>query len=176
MSTNPYDHPRVWGSIRLGGRLLPGIIISINGAIRPYDWQIQAAQGSSGATSVYKGEKLAESIEVVIGAPRASHFNAIESLRKYIAAPKGGKPPSFVVSNPVINFNGIGKVSIKEIGQPEYVGKGSWTLKLTFLEYRPSSPVKTGPADPAKPGDPPTPANAAEKQMDDLLKKINEVG
>lgn len=174
---NPFDSPDLWGAVLLSGRALPGIILSVDGAIRPYEWQISKGIGSTGATSTFRGEGLAESIKIVLAAHKRSDFADLASMRKYIAPRKGVRPPSFAVKNPIINFNEINKVSIKEIGQPKYAGKGCyWTLELEFLEYRPPVPITPGPAEPAKIPNDPQPKDAAEATMQALLKQIAAVG
>lgn len=170
---NPYDFPEVWGTFKLSGRDI-GIVVSVDGAVRPYEWAVQKGLGTSGAATLYRGEKLAEKIKVVVSAPDRKTFDDLTEIRDYIAAPEGKKPPNFDVENGFLNWNKIKKASIDEIGQPTPGTSNNWHCEFTFIEYKKQKQVPTGPADPAKPGDPPKPKDEAENKMKDLLDQIDK--
>ena len=170
--SNPYDFPEVWGDIQLSGMSL-GTVVSVDGCERPYEWQVQKGQGSKGATSVYKGEGIAESIKVVVAMPTQEDFAYAATLRKYIAPAKGKKPTSFAVGNPIFNWNEINLVAIKTIGFPKPSGKGGWTLEYTFIETQPSASVQTGTSKGTQwmQSNGPTPQDAADAEIAELVKK-----
>ncbi len=152
--------------VKLGGILLPGIVQTIKGANRKFIWEKQKGTASSGATIIFKGADIAESIEVMAYAPTLAMQEASKKWRAYIAPAKiGGKPPTFAIENVLIEFNGIARVSIAEIAQPEVMKDQNAVFVWRFTEYLPPAPAKTGPAEPAskgkggaggaaKPGDP----------------------
>ncbi len=59
---NPYRDPTPWGTVRIGGLAIPGTILSIDGAERPEEWDVQKPTEKSGATTVWKGTKVADAI------------------------------------------------------------------------------------------------------------------
>lgn len=133
--------------VKLGGALMPGLVQSIKGANRKFVWDKQKGTASSGATIVYKGADLAEAIEVVVAAPTDAMQRACKDWRKYIAPVKiGGKPPTFLVDNVLIEFNEITRVSIAEIVQPDVAKDGNMMFVWKLVEYNPPTPAKTGPA------------------------------
>ncbi len=147
MGQNPYLDPGPWGTIAIGGNQLPGIIVSINGAERPEQWDVQKGTAASGATIVWKGTTIADGIEILIALPFVDDFGEIYDVVAQLRPKLGTKPPSFSIINAIINFNGITQVSMKNIGQPTWVpGAGYWTVKLSLVEYRPSKPANAGPA------------------------------
>lgn len=169
------DDPSI---VKLSGADMPGAVVSIKGANREFDWNVQKGTGSSGASTIFKGAKIAEKIEIVTKYTTQEELDAIVAHRAYIAPAKiGGKPPTFTIENSLINFNKIERVSISIIGQPEITPGLGRTVTWTFIEYQPSAPAKTGPADPAKgggaggaAGSPNADIAALQKQRDDLAK------
>jgi len=144
------DDPSI---VKLSGSDIPGSVVSIKGAERGFEWDVQKGTGSSGAATVFKGAKIAEKIEIVVKYTTLEEETALKAYRAYIAPAKiGGKPPTFNIENPLINFNKIEKVSVSIVGQPEVTAGLGRTIALTFIEYQPPVPAKTGPADPAKAG------------------------
>ncbi len=144
------DDPSI---VKLSGSDIPGSVVSIKGAERGFEWDVQKGTGSSGASTIFKGAKIAEKIEIVVKYVSQEELAAIVAYRAYIAPAKiGGKPPTFNVDNSLINFNGITRISVANIGQPEVTAGLGRTVALTFIEYQPPAPAKTGPADPAKAG------------------------
>jgi hypothetical protein len=85
------------------------------------------------------------------------------------AATTGPKPPTLSIRNPIINRIGVDRVARKS--WEEMPAKGcNWQVKATFIQIRPSTPAKTGPADPAKPDDNnATPPDAQTQQIQKLM-------
>lgn len=146
MPLNPYDDPGPWGAIYVGPELLPGIVISVDGAERPELWDFQKGTASSNAVSVWKGTELAKAIKIVLEAPTRESFARLYVIRDLLR-PKGGTlPPSLSIVNGAINFNEITRISTALIGQPKPAPNLSWRIELTLCEYSPSKPAKAGPA------------------------------
>jgi hypothetical protein len=172
--TSPFTHSDQWGSVVLGGRTVPGIIVSIDGAERPHEWLVQRAVGTSGSYTTWRGEKPAESIKLLIVATTVEDFEAMKSFRKYLVPIKGKRPPAFKVENEVINFNGITRVSIKLPGQPQEAGKGKWTWALEFIDFWPHIKAPIGKPSPANLKGDPKPKDEAEVIIDNLLQEIKK--
>lgn len=185
--TNPYDDPDGWGTITLAGSInFPGIITDITGADREWEWDVKKGTGKKGATATSKGEKVVEALKITCQCPRRSDFDELFAFRDAVCPPSGEKPATFSIQNQVINFNKITRVSIKKFGQPKPDAKGNkWSCEFDFIENNPSSATKTGPQDPAKPDGggakdkkdgaaPATPKDAADKEIDDLVKKAQQ--
>lgn len=143
---NPYVDPGPWGQVYLGPELLPGVVISIDGAERPEVWDFQKGTASSNAVSVWKGTDIAKAIKIVLEAPTQESFARLYVIEALLR-PKGGTlPPSLSIINAAVNFNGITRISTALIGQPKPAPNLSWRIELTLCEYSPSKPAKAGPA------------------------------
>lgn len=149
--SNPYDRPKEWGTITVGGVLIPGVIVSIDGHEKPEEWIIQKGIEVSHAWVIWRGTKLAESIKVVTNLPNRAMFNKYISEFTPAVRPKiGKKPPSLSIVNAAINYSGIMRVSIRLPGPPKPAAGLSWTAEIDFVEFNPPRLAKVGPADPPK--------------------------
>ena len=175
---NPFDDQPAYGKMALGQFMMPGIIVEIEGADRSYQWDKQKAVGKGGASSVYKGEELAESIKVKCALVNAAHFAELAALRQGIIPPKGQKPSAYDVVNALLNDNGIKSVALKKLGQPKYEANGLWSVTFEFTEYSPPKPTKTGPAAGSKSASTTwvqAPVqDETDRKIDGLLKKAKE--
>jgi hypothetical protein len=171
-ATNPFDFPDEWGEMLLEGWAVPGLLIKIDGCKRPYEWAVQKGTGTGGATTVFRGEKVAESIKTTHSAPTKEHFNGLYELRAKIVPTKGKKPPTFNVSNPIFQFVGIDRIALKELGSPTPTGGAGWELEVEWIEYRPSAKAATGKADPAKPPEDPKPKDQIDRDIDEVSKEV----
>lgn len=177
---NPYDDPSSWGQVYVGGFLLPGVVSKIDGADRPEQWDVQKATEKANATTVWKGTKLAEAVDIELQLPTRASFAALVQLRDALRPKIGKKPPSLSIVNPKINWSGITRVSCRDVTSPEWHEDGGyWTSTVSLIEYNPPKPTNTGPASAAKSGD----AGKGEKdpnadlkqQLDDTLKEAQKL-
>lgn len=147
---NPYDSWKEWGTITVGGFLIPGVIQSIDGHEKPEEWIIQKGIEVSHAVTIWRGTKLAESIKVVTNLPNRAEFNKYWDFAALVRPKIGKKPPSLSIINAAINFSGITRVSIRLPGPPKAAAGLSWTAEIDFCEFNPPRLAKVGPADPPK--------------------------
>lgn len=175
---NPYDDYGPWGFVRIGGLLLPGVVTSVDGVDKPEEWTVQKATSSSGATTVWKGTKLAESIKIALALATRPAFDAYYTVRDALRPKLGTKPPSFLIENAIFNFAGVTRVSTILVAVPKWAAQGGyWTGEVTLLEYNPPKPAKAGPASPAKAAGangadgPPTANDRAATELQQLLDK-----
>lgn len=142
---NPYVDRGPWGVVAVSGFTLPGIVRSIDGAAKPEDWNVQKGTAKSGATTVWKGTKLAESMKILLGLMNADQFAEYYTARDTLRPKIGTKPPSHTIVNPHINFSDITRVTCRDVGPPTWVESGGyWTGLVELLEFNPPRPANTG--------------------------------
>lgn len=173
---NPYRDPGPWGIVAIGGARVPGVVESIDGASRPDEWQVQKPTEKSGATTVWKGTNIAQSIKVVTGLHDAKSVDDYYALRRVLRPKQGEKPPSHSIVNAAINFSEITTVACRDILPPRWVSNGGyWRGELDLIDYSPPKPAKTGAAGAARAG---SAANGGAGESDpnaDLQAQINEL-
>lgn len=149
---NPYIDPDPWGVVILGGLQVCGIITAIDGHSKPEEWNVQKGTSSSGATTVWKGTKLAEAIKITVALVDAEMFENYYAVRDTLRPKLGTKPPSLTIVNAAINAVGITRVACVDISAPRPAAGLSWSYEITLIEYNPTAPAKAGPAGAAKGG------------------------
>lgn len=147
---NPYLSWKEWGLVTVGGVLIPGIILSIDGHEKPEEWIIQKGIEVSHAVTVWRGTKLAESIKIVTNLFNRAEFDKYYDFANVVRPKIGKKPPSLSIVNAAINFSGITRVSIRLPGPPKPAPGLSWTAQIDLCEFNPPRLAKVGPADPPK--------------------------
>ena len=167
---NPFLNPGPWGRIVTGGFTWPGVVLDIDdGEGRIQEWAFQRGTSGNGAVSIWRGQKLVESIKVTVGATTATAFNSLYELRDLLLPKPGKKPPSLPIENGGLNFIGITKAAIGKMKAPKWVKEGNyWTLDIGLVEFNPSKPAPAGPADPVNP---PTPTEKAIQEYTNQLAK-----
>jgi hypothetical protein len=142
---NPYIDASPWGVVDVGGLRLPGVVVSVDGVDKPEDWNVQKPTSKAGATTVWKGTKLAEQIKIVVALPNDDAFRDYYTVRDVLRPKLGTKPPTLSIVNPIINFSGVTRVSCRNVGAPKWVAAGGyWTGEVLLLEYNPPKPANTG--------------------------------
>jgi hypothetical protein len=142
---NPFVNATPWGVVEIGGLRLPGVVLSINGADTPEEWNVQKPTEKEGATTVWKGTTIAESIDIELALATRKAFDAYYETRDALRPKRGTKPPTLSIINPAINFTGVTRVSCRNVAPPKWVSSGGyWLGKVTVLEYRPPKPANTG--------------------------------
>lgn len=163
---NPFaDGNEEWGFVQIGDVEVPGVVQSIDGADKPEEWQVQKGSKESNASTTWKGNKLAESIKIVTKLFDADSFERYYVLRDALRPKIGEKPPAHVIFNGSINFNGITRVSVKNIGAPKYErSSGCWTGEIELIEFNPPKPANTG-----KPKKGPDPNQDVKNELDQVV-------
>lgn len=171
---NPFDDASPFGVVDIGGLRLPGIMIALDGVDTPEEWQVQKATAKSGASTVWKGSGLAESIKITLALANREAYARYENDVVFALRPKRGeKPPALVIVNPLINFNGITRVSCKNVGAPKWQAGGCyWTADIELIEYQPPKPAAAGPPKPGDYSNPDhDPNRDGKQQIEDELRK-----
>jgi hypothetical protein len=144
------DH-EIFDALDFGGWLSPGVV-RLSGHDREQSIDIKDASGQKGATTTWKGTKVAS-----FTATFSLVFNAADELDDFGAwdlwvarlwntiPPRSGKKPAAVdVYHPDLARNEIKSVIVKKIGGLIHDGKGGATVAVEFQEYFPPKPVQTG--------------------------------
>jgi hypothetical protein len=173
---NPFVNAGPWGKVEIGGVRVPGIVRTIDGCNTPEEWQFQKGTNGNYAVSVWRGSKLAESIKITFALLDRESFSGYYALRRHLRPMRGKKPPSHAIVNPSINFGGITRCSIKDVGFPKWQESGGyWLAEIELCEFNPSKTAPTGPADPAKPPKEPSAQDAAEVAAKKVLDEVNKL-
>lgn len=158
--------------IEIEGVLLPGIIVEVDGCSTPEEWSQQKGTGGNFATSTWKGAKLAEKIKIKMAFSGPNAFDKIYDVRNQLRPTRGQKPPSLRIKNAFVNFGGIHRIVVADIGFPKWEKSGGYaTYEIELNEYNPAADAKTGPADPAKATDGSTPGGAQGAESKYVLGK-----
>lgn len=163
-----------WGVISVDDSIpFPGVIVSVNGCVRPIDWQVQQGIGITGAAVIFKGKKLVEGIKIVCDLTQATHWQAWQKHYDYIKVPDATRPRIVRIGHPA--FTNLPKMVFESYPEaPQYAGKRKWTVEYSLKEYKKPIKVQTGPPDPAKLDGPPKPKDAAEAALASILQKIEK--
>ncbi len=173
---NPYDFPENWGTIIFAGfGPLPGVMVGLKGLKREHEWVYQKGVGTSGASSIWRGEKIIEEIGVVLEAPHASDFDDLATFVRFFVPAKGKKPITVAVTHPMFSLVRVERVSLKSYGIEPSTGN-SWQFGLGLTEYKPTIKAAVGPADPARIGPGPSPKDAADKLIAGASATIAKLG
>lgn len=142
---NPFVDPGPWGFVDVGGVRIPGVVTSIDGCGKPEEWEVQKGTKENNASTTWKGTKLAESIKIVTSLMTAQSFDAYYLLRDTLRPKVGERPPALEIVSPIVNFNGISRVSVKDVLPPKHVPGGNyWTGEIELIEFSPPKPADTG--------------------------------
>lgn len=147
---DPFTTPAAFGKMTLGSFPMPGIITEIDGCDREYEWQEQKAVGQGGATTVFRGEKIAGSIKVKCLLVTVQHFLDLATLRTGVMPPRGKKPAALDVDNEHFLANHIRSVALKKFPQVKWEGNGTWSVTFEFTEHYPPRPAAVGANDGSK--------------------------
>lgn len=139
LGINPIDHPDLYDSIILAGRVSPGRA-RVSMPMRTEGWEKQKAKGADGAETVNNGADLIEfDVELYLWRDeRVDHFEAWENWSPVLLTPvKAGNPMALDIFHPQLDGLGISSVVVKQRSNPQPDGKGGATVKLKFLQYSP---------------------------------------
>jgi hypothetical protein len=170
---SPYRFPLAWGRMIIGGIYVPGIIESIDGCEKPQRWVFQMGLTVSNSVSIWRGQKLAESIKIVTRLPDDQSFQDADRFMDIMLPTPGRKPPSLMCINAAFNWVGINRVSLVNFVAPKPAGGLSWTYGIEVCEFNPMKQVPVGPADPPK-GE--TENDRLQKEFSGLMGRAAKLG
>jgi hypothetical protein len=172
---NIYEDDAPFGVIAIQGVEVATHLVEVDGCANAEEWTAQKGTGTSGASNVWKGMKLAESIKLKFRSTDAAGFQAQTDLLALVRPKRGDKPPTLRVENAIINWGGITRIVLKQPAFPKWdKATGATDWEWEFSEDSPSQPADTGKADPAKPGDKFTPAPHGDASDNEINKLLDE--
>lgn len=138
-SENPIDNPSAYDFIEIAGMKTPGLC-KLTGCDRAYDWKVNAAHGSDGASTTLTGVGVIQpSFELTLWEPE--HFVAWETLERILYdSIRGDKAKALSAHHPEMARKGFGALSIKKVGQLIPKPGGVSTVKVDVLEFKPPKP------------------------------------
>jgi len=175
-------YPELYSKIILGTLLSPGIV-TLSGHNRDESWDVQAAKGSEGATSVLNGKPVGtfQASFFLADQDEEDDWVAFQTLIESTTA--GPKPVALPIYHPDLAANGYTEVCSAGVGGAVRDERGGVTIQVKFIEYRPPKPKPAasptarggGTGAPASGGGaPPYDPNAAAKR--ELAGLLDEAG
>lgn len=139
MSHMPATHPLIYKSIIADGVESPGVV-TLSGHERAPEIETKAAKGSTGATNVQHGMKIA-SFTATFNLIDLEDVTAWDSFTKVLESTfNGPKPKAIFVYHPDLVRQRITEVIVESLGPLQYDAKGGATAVVKFVEYRPPKP------------------------------------
>lgn len=161
MATSPATHPDIYKTLIVNGSESPGAV-KLSDFDFVQEWEEQKAKGSTGATSLNRGRKLARFTATFMLADLedvAAWDEFHKTLRESVEGPK---PKALFIVHPDLVRQGAIDFVVTQIGGMVHDGKGGSTVACKFLEYRPAKPKAPAKADGSKPRNDPNAARKAE--------------
>ena len=188
--TSPAEQGEELDYIVLGTTPSPGAV-KLSGHDRWKNWDVQAAKGTTGASSNLNGDPIGQFTATFYlasfqdGVPTGD-FENWDNFRRLIESMTNGPVPIAIpIYHPDLAENGFTEVSSGGISGAVHDGKGGKTFSVKFIEYRPpkkkpSSKAKAKPAGaPAAGGGPfgpppPPPPDPNAKAKEELAALLAE--
>jgi hypothetical protein len=155
--TTPYEQSEELDSIVLGDRFSPGRVV-LSGHDRVKNWDVQAAKGTTGASSKLNGDPIGTFTATFylahddLNDTETNEFDQWEEFQRMLESMTAGPTPvALPVYHPDLARNKFTEVSVASIGGMVHDGKGGATVAIKFIEYKPSKPKASAGAK-AKPG------------------------
>lgn len=175
-TVDPFANPSAYGTGKIGGVPIPGVIADITGFEKVDEWTFQKGTSGNNAVTVWKGTKLAEEGTITVALKGTAAWNAYEAFRNVLRPKLGTKPPSLNVENAKINGNGVLVIVCKNAPVAKWIKQGGyWSATMSFGEFNPPAPAKAGQAGAAKPTAATPPETAGEKQLSALLEEASKL-
>jgi len=180
--TSPAEQGEDLDFLVLGFTPSPGAL-TLSGHDRWKNWDVQAAKGTTGASSNLNGDPIGTFTAAfhlasfqADGLP-SSDFDAWETFRRVVESMTNGPTPiALPIYHPDLAENGFTEVSSGGISGAVHDGKGGKTYTIKFIEYKPpkKKPSAKATAKPAgspagNPATPPDPNAKAKAELAALL-------
>lgn len=142
----PWEDPLSYDQPICAGRKWPGVA-RVEGCARVHDWQVNAANGSEGATTTLKGGGLAKpKITFRLwkgydGLAWVDYFAAWETFKEVFERTVTGKDPQAItIEHPQFQHNKIRAVVLAQMGDLVPMPDGSAEVTVELLEYKKPKP------------------------------------
>ena len=146
---HPATMPEIFDAMYLAGfGNTPGKV-TFSGHDRNENWDVQAAKGQTGATSVHGGKPVGTfQASFTVACDRdnddgTNDYDRLTDLVKFLASLVSGPQAKNVACyHPDLVINGYTEVSVESIGGIVRNDRGEATLLVKFIENRPPKPKK----------------------------------
>ena len=150
----------------LAGVKSPGLA-TIERASSARTWDERKGYGLSGATTVFRGVRLAHfvaKIRLYTDTDWADWSSFAVMLAK---PPIGERPRQLEVWHPILEDLGITACGVEELKQPVQTADGEWTVEVAFIEYRKLAPALSVPD-----GAQAAPTDPIDRHIEDLAAQV----
>lgn len=139
---NPVETPEFYDHLIIAGVETPGVV-KIDGASRPYKWDVKEGKGTSGGTTTFQGAGVPK-VKVTLTMWLPEHFAAWDDLRTALQASLSKAVTALDVLYPDLSELDIFSCVVEDIGQVKRVKQGDTlsTVDFSLIEYHP--PKKAG--------------------------------
>lgn len=168
----PYEQGEELDYLVLGIDPSPGLL-TLSGHDRFKNWDVQAAKGTTGASSQLNGDPIGQFTATFYLAefgPQnqpTNDFENWENFQRLIESMTSGPTPiALPIYHPDLARNRFTEVSSAGISGMVYDGKGGATVTVKFIEYKPPKPKPAAGAK-AKPGAGKSPGAAGKPSKPD---------
>ena len=152
--------------ILLAGKKSPGIA-EIDRASSLRTWDERRGYGLSGATTIFRGVRLAHFI-VRLRLYTAVDFASWAEFAVLVQRPPTGeRPRQLEIWHPILEDLGITAVGVEELGQPVQTRDGEWTIEIKFIEYRKLQPALSRPE-----GAQAAPVDPVDRRIEELAAQV----
>lgn len=160
----PYEQADDLDFIVLGNLYPSPGLVTLSGHDRYKNWDIQAAKGTTGASSQLNGDPIGQFTATFYLAhdrfneDGTNDFDLWEDFQRLIESMTAGPTPTALpIYHPALARNRFTEVSSGGISGMTYDGKGGATVSVKFIEYKPPKPkaaagAKAKPAGSGSPG------------------------
>lgn len=154
---NFFRDRKPYNTVKIGGRLVKAALKAIDGHELTDKWNVQEGTNTSGGTAAYRGIALFEGVKLTFACGDGDGSTAEQDLDDLYdlweimkpAGPGGGKPPSLVIENAILNRTGL-TVVCRKAWREGPTDTGGYEVDLTVIQYAPQAPAGAGAQDPAK--------------------------
>lgn len=171
---HPLRQSDAWGRVVVGGSVMPGVLTEMSVPPRVWEWAVQNGYGQTKVT-IYRSTGILDAITF-------THFLRLDTreddwdLLTKVYLPSlipgwpnayAGKPRSFPVVHPAIQFLGGKRIHLAKMFAPVPPPgeKIPQFYTLEFQEDVPQKRIPVGPPEPAKINGPPLPQNGWERVL-----------
>jgi hypothetical protein len=159
----------------------PGVT-TFSGHDRWKNWDVQAAKGTTGASSNLNGDPIGQftaTTKLAKFGPKGEltgDFEHWENFRRVLESMTSGPAPiALPISHPDLTANGFTEVSLGGIGGAVHDGQGGVSYTVKFIEYRPAKPKPSAGAKAKAAGKPAVGQNAKPPKPDPNAKAKAEL-
>jgi hypothetical protein len=142
MSFDPFKAPIDY--VLLAGRRSPGIA-ELERAGSPRTWDERKGFGLSGATTIFRGVRLAHFI-LKLRLYTSEQFAEWATFSEIVKKPPlGERPKQLEIWHPILEDLGITACGVEDVKQPVQTRDGEWTIEIPLIEYRKLTPALSRP-------------------------------